>query len=95
MLSILGFAMVAAFTVLIMTRRMTPLTALIITPILFGAVALVLSGKGVVDLGPMMIEGVKTLAPTGMMLLFAILFFGLMTDTGLFDPAVALLVRVV
>lgn len=95
MLAGLGYALVVAFTVLIMTKRMTPLTALIVTPILFGAVAVVLSGKGLVDLGPMMIEGVKTLAPTGVMLLFAILFFGLMTDTGLFDPAVAVLVRVV
>ncbi len=34
----------------------------------------------------MMIEGVKKLAPTGIMLLFAILYFAIMIDTGLFDP---------
>jgi len=46
-------------------------------------------------LGPMMIDGIKNLAPTGVMLLFAILFFSTMTDTGLFDPLVGRLIRMV
>jgi CitMHS family citrate-Mg2+:H+ or citrate-Ca2+:H+ symporter len=40
-----------------------------------------------------MLDGVKTLAPTGVMLAFAILYFGLMVDAGLFDPLVRLIVR--
>ncbi|MEG8054780.1 citrate:proton symporter [Sphingomonas aerolata] len=43
----------------------------------------------------MMIDGIKNLAPTGVMLLFAILFFSTMTDTGLFDPLVGRLIRMV
>lgn len=35
-----------------------------------------------------MLDGVKKLAPTGIMLLFAILYFAVMIDTGLFDPSV-------
>jgi len=59
-----------------------------------------LPGFGVIagqsaGLGDMMIEGIKNLAPTGVMLLFAILFFSIMTDTGLFDPLVARLIRIV
>jgi hypothetical protein len=34
----------------------------------------------------MMLEGIRTLAPTGVMLMFAILYFGIMIDAGLFDP---------
>lgn len=36
----------------------------------------------------MMLDGIKKLAPTGVMLLFAILYFALMIDAGLFDPPV-------
>src|SRR6187551_2909790 len=82
-LSLLGFAMVATFMTLIMTGRLAPLVALIVIPVLFGLMA----GHGL-DLGPMMLEGVKKIAPTGVMIMFAILYFGLMIDAGLFDPAV-------
>jgi CitMHS family citrate-Mg2+:H+ or citrate-Ca2+:H+ symporter len=90
MLTILAFGMVAAFMALIMSGRVTAMVALIVTPILFG----VLAGFDA-ELGPMMLEGVKALAPTGVMLAFAILYFGLMSDAGLFDPLVRLIVRIV
>ncbi len=90
MITFLGFAMVASFMVLIMTKRMTPLVALIVIPVIFGLFAGELSG-----LGPMMLEGIGKLAPTGVMLMFAILFFGIMNDSGLFDPIVRRLVRLV
>jgi CitMHS family citrate-Mg2+:H+ or citrate-Ca2+:H+ symporter len=47
------------------------------------------------ELGTMMLTGVRELAPTGVMLAFAILYFGLMVDAGLFDPLVKLIVRLV
>ena len=89
-LALLGFLMVATFMTLIMTKRMTPLVALIVIPTVFGVVAGQAAG-----LGDMMIDGIKNLAPTGVMLLFAILFFSTMTDTGLFDPLVGKLIRLV
>ncbi|MET3526750.1 CitMHS family citrate-Mg2+:H+ or citrate-Ca2+:H+ symporter [Phenylobacterium koreense] len=90
MLSVMGFAMVATFMTLIMTRRLTPLVALISVPIIFG----LLAGFGS-DLGPMMLDGISKIAPTGVLLMFAILYFGLMIDSGLFDPLVGLLLRLV
>ena len=39
MLTFLAFGMVATFMALIMTRRMSPLTALIVVPIVFGLLA--------------------------------------------------------
>ena len=89
-LALLGFLMVATFMTLIMTKRMTPLVALIIIPSMFGVIAGQAAG-----LGDMMIDGIKNLAPTGVMLLFAILFFSTMTDTGLFDPLVGRLIKIV
>ena len=85
-----AFAMIVAFMALIMTKRMSVLTALIIVPIVFA----LLGGFGP-EIGPMMLDGVKAIAPTAAMLMFAILFFGIMIDVGLFDPVVKLVVRAV
>jgi len=90
MLLIWAYGMVVAFMALIMTRRLSPLTALILVPT---AVAL-LAGFGD-GLGDMMVQGVTKLAPTGVMLLFAILYFAVMIDAGLFAPFVARLVALV
>lgn len=91
MLTILGFGMVITFMVLIMTRRLSPMVALITVPILFAVVG----GFGGAAVGNMMIEGIRVLAPTGVMLMFAILYFGVMIDAGLFDPVVRCILRVV
>ncbi|UUU35034.1 citrate:proton symporter [Streptomyces sp. CA-210063] len=83
MLTILGFAMIATFLVLIMMKKMSPIAALVLIPALF----CVFVGKGA-HLGDYVIEGVGNLAPTAAMLMFAIVYFGLMIDVGLFDPIV-------
>ncbi|MCA6295239.1 MAG: citrate transporter [Phenylobacterium sp.] len=83
-----GFLLVAVFTALIMSGRLAPAPALVLTPLIFGLMV----GHGT-DLGPMVLEGLREVAPTGVMLLFAILTFGILTDAGLFDPLVRLIVR--
>src|SRR5688572_1745426 len=96
MLSLIAFAMVTAFMVLIMTKQVSALVALMLVPILFALFAAALVGTfSVSELGGMMMDGVRELAPTGVMLVFAILFFGLMIDVGLFDPMIAAIVRLV
>ncbi|MFG1672524.1 CitMHS family transporter [Streptomyces sp. Y7] len=83
MLTLLGFAMIATFLVLIMMKKMSPIAALVLIPALF----CVFVGKGA-ELGDYVIEGVTSLAPTAAMLMFAIVYFGVMIDVGLFDPIV-------
>ena len=90
MLTLLAYSMVVVFMFLIMTKRLPALVALIIVPIAFGLIG----GFGK-ELGPMMLTGIKNLAPTGVMLMFAILYFGVMIDAGLFDPAVRRIIRLV
>lgn len=90
MLMLLGFAMVATFMILIMTRRLSALVALILVPVVFGLV----SGHGA-GLGPMAMSGIAQLAPTATLLLFAVLYFGIMIDAGLFDPLVNRVLRLV
>jgi CitMHS family citrate-Mg2+:H+ or citrate-Ca2+:H+ symporter len=86
----LGYAMVASFMALIMTRRLSALVALILVPMAFA----VLSGHGA-DLGVMAVDGVAKLAPTATLLLFAVLYFAIMIDAGLFDPLVERVLRLV
>ncbi|MFI1830532.1 CitMHS family transporter [Streptomyces sp. NPDC020412] len=88
MLTILGFAMIATFLVLIMTKKMSPIAALVLIPALF----CVFVGQGA-KLGDYVIEGVGNLAPTAAMLMFAIVYFGVMIDVGLFDPIVRGILR--
>ncbi|OEC35638.1 citrate transporter [Pseudomonas sp. 1D4] len=90
MLTFLGFAMVMTFMFLIMTKRLSALIALIIVPITFALI-----GGFAAGIGPMMLEGITKLAPTGVMLMFAILYFALMIDSGLFDPPVRAILRLV
>lgn len=90
MLTVLGLTMVAAFMVVIMARRATPIVALIAVPVIFG----LLAGAGT-GIGTMIVGGIEDLAPTAAMLFFAIIFFGVMIDVGLFDPVVRAVVRVV
>jgi len=89
-LTILGFSMVICFMYLIMTKRLSALIALILIPILFA-----LMGGHYAGLGGMMLDGVKTLAPTGVMLTFSILYFGIMIDAGLFDGLVRFILKLV
>jgi CitMHS family citrate-Mg2+:H+ or citrate-Ca2+:H+ symporter len=79
----LGFLMILTFMVLIMTSRMTPMIALILVPSIFGLIA----GAGF-GLGDMVLDAVEDMAPTAALLMFAIMYFGIMIDVGLFDPLI-------
>jgi len=87
-LVILGFAMIAVFMVLIMTKKLTPVLALIIVPTVFGLFA----GAGL-GIGDMVMDSMKSMTSTAALLMFAIIYFGLMIDVGLFDPLVKFILR--
>jgi len=88
-LALLGFSTIAVFLVLIMTKRMSVMTALVLTPILFGLIA----GFNPAELGKFGLDGIKQVAPTGILLMFAVLYFATMLDTGLFDPVIAFIIK--
>lgn len=88
--ALLGTLMIITFMVLIMTKRMSAITALLAVPILFG----LLAGAGT-GLGQMILEGVIQVAPTALMLTFAVLYFAIMMDAGLFDPLVRTVLKAV
>ncbi|WP_243074493.1 CitMHS family transporter [Microbacterium sp. SS28] len=80
--------MILTFMALIMTRRLTPMVALILVPTIFGLFA----GAGL-GLGDMIIDAIGNMAPTAALLMFAIMYFGIMIDVGLFDPLIRFITR--
>ncbi len=102
-LAILGFVTVIVMLILIMTKKASPLVALIAVPVVTGIIAcfFIAGGgreePGVVDfitnfksLGDMITgsKGIGSVAATGVMFIFSILFFGILTDAGTFRPII-------
>jgi citrate-Mg2+:H+ or citrate-Ca2+:H+ symporter, CitMHS family len=83
MLAILGFATIAVLLAAILCRKMTPLSALIAVPV----AAALLGGFGVKTAG-FMVKGIQGVAGVAGMFIFAILYFGIMTDAGMLDPII-------
>lgn len=88
MLAFLGLLTVIAVLVLITTRRLTALVALIIVPVASALIA----GFGLRTSG-FAVDGIQQTAPVAAMFLFAILYFGVMTDAGMLDPIVDRILR--
>ena len=88
MLAVLGFTTIGLFLLLTMTRRVSVLVALVLLPVLAALV-----GGFAGDLGEMVLAGLTTVAPTGIMIAFAVLYFSLMVDAGLFDPLIRGILR--
>lgn len=90
MLALLGLVTILVLLAVIMAKRMSPLVALIVVP----TGASLLGGFGL-QTGEFITEGIRNIAPVVAMFVFAILFFGTVTDAGLFDPVVDRILRAV
>lgn len=88
MLAILGVSTIVTLLFLVMTKRASAVVALILVPIATGLMA----GLGF-ELLDFITEGIKSIAPTGVMFIFAILFFGILTDAGTFRPIINRLLK--
>lgn len=83
MLALLGLLTIVILLTVIITKRMSPLVALIVIPV----IAALLGGFGL-GTSKFIISGIQNIAPVATMFVFAILFFGVMGDAGLFDPII-------
>jgi len=83
MLASLGVLTIVALLGLILSKRVSPIVALILVPI-----ATALAGGFGWQIGGFVLAGLQQTASVAAMFVFAILFFGVMTDAGLLDPVV-------
>lgn len=84
LLAMAGLGLILIFMFIVMTKRMSAMVALIFIPVVFAVVL----GFQPDALGKMMLDGIKKVAPTGIMIGFAMMYFSTMIDTGMFDPII-------
>lgn len=89
MLAAVGFLVIGVILFLIMSKKMSALVALIVVPV----VGTFVVGQGA-ELGKYIAGGISSMAATGVMFIFSILFFGIMRDNGTFDPVVSKIIKV-
>jgi CitMHS family citrate-Mg2+:H+ or citrate-Ca2+:H+ symporter len=90
MLTWLGLAAISTLLALILFRITSVLVALTLVPI-----AAALAGGFAPQLGTFAMDGIRGVAPTAALLAFAVVYFGVMHDVGLFDPLIRRVVRLV
>ncbi|MGR7122033.1 CitMHS family transporter [Klebsiella aerogenes] len=104
MVTILGYLLIAAFLVLVIRQKLSPFTGLIVVSLAAGAILCLTSDIPLDSILSWIKEGLfytekadgkiklGTMNPT-VMILFAILYFSLMMNVGLFDPLCTFLIR--
>ena len=90
MLALLGALTVVVLLTVIMLNLLSPLVALIAVPI----VAALIGGFGLAT-SKFILTGISGIAPVAGMFVFAILYFGIMTDAGMLDPIIDRILRAV
>lgn len=82
-LSIAGFLTIAAILLLLNRKWTSPYVAISLVPVL----TCLLIGKGA-SVGEYILTGISSIAQTGVMFIFSVAFFGIISETGAFDPFV-------
>ncbi len=84
MLSIIGFATIISIVTLLIRGQVIPIVALTLIPIIGALVA----GFGMEEIGGFFKSGLGSVMNVVVMFIFAIIFFGILQDAGLFDPLI-------
>ncbi len=85
-----GIGILLLVLVLILTKRLSALSALTIVPVAGALIA----GFGW-ETAEFALSGIRAIAPVLAMFVFAILFFGVLTDAGMFDPVINAILKMV
>ena len=89
MVAVVGFAMIICIVALLLKGKMSPIVVLTVIP----AVAALILGHGPVEIADFIKEGVKATTNNGILFIFSVIYFGVMSDTGMFDVIVNFLVK--
>lgn len=92
---ILGLLCIVAIVVTLFQSKTQPAIAFIVFPTILGLI-LVLSGRhSFDDLAAMIKAGFNSTGPTAALFVFSVLYFGIMTDAGMFDVIIGKLMKLV
>ena len=92
---ILGFLTIAAIVVTLFKSKTLPSIAFIVFPTIL-AVILVIGGYyDFEQVGKLIKSGFSSTSPTAALFVFSVLYFGIMTDAGMFDVIIDKLMKLV
>ena len=92
---ILGLLTIAAIVLVLFKSKMQPAFAFIVFPAIL-AIILVLLGRYSFDnIATMIKSGFSSTGPTAALFVFSVLYFGIMTDAGMFDVIIGKLMKLV
>ncbi len=89
MVAAVGFIMIIAIVALLLKGKMSPIVVLAVIP----AIAALLLGHNPIEIADMIKSGVQTTTSNGILFIFSVIYFGVLSDTGLFDIIVNWLVQ--
>lgn len=89
MIALVGFIMIALIVVLLLKGKMSPIVVLALIP----TVAALILGHNPKDVAGFIKEGIGTTTSNGILFIFSVIYFGVMSDTGMFDVIVNFLVK--
>lgn len=90
MVALVGFIMIIAIVVLLLKGKMSPIVVLTFIP----TIAALILGFGPIEVAGFIKDGIGTTTSNGILFIFSVIYFGVMSDTGMFDVIVNGLVKV-
>ena len=89
MVATVGFLMIIAIVFLLLKGKMAPIVVLAVIP----ALAALILGYDPIKIAGFIRDGIKTTTSNGILFIFSVIYFGVLSDTGLFDVIVNWLVK--
>ena len=92
---LLGFACIVAIVVTLFKSKTRPSIAFIIFPMILGAILVFGGYYSWENIGKLIKSGFSSTGPTAALFVFSVLYFGIMTDAGMFDVIIGKLMLLV
>ena len=84
MAAAIGFLMIIVIVALLLKGKMSPIVVLAIVP----TISALILGFVPTDILGFIADGIKTTTSNGILFIFSVIYFGVLSDTGLFDVIV-------
>ena len=92
---ILGLITIVAIVVTLFRSKTQPAIAFIVFPAILGLILVIAGRYSFADLATMIKSGFSSTGPTAALFVFSVLYFGIMTDAGMFDVIIGKLMKLV
>lgn len=89
MVALVAFVMILIIIALLLKGKMSPMVVLTVIP----TIAALVLGYDPIKVAGFIKDGIKTTTSNGILFIFSVIYFGVMSDTGLFDVIVDFLVK--